>query len=443
MRRKGHKMKRKRQEIVLIAAVMTLVVAACGDGGDGADTTAADGAEDTTPTTEAPETTSDTTEPADTTEPTETTGEGEGDATGRAAEPITIGWTPPDITGVFQTATDFFEAAAEEANAAGFDVEVLARSPATHTGFADQLAIVEDFISQGVDVIAISPAEVEALKPGIQQANEAGIPVIMVNLLEEQEDIEVASYIGFDNADAAAVSAYSVLDYFGGPGVLGEGDAVEVGPDSFLDLAWWEDTYADVSTDVPEASGVIIEGIAGGFFSTARLNGFNGVMEGYSNIEMLGEPLAADWNREQGIEAAEDFLTRYSPAPDGDLEFIWAASNEMGIGATLAAERAGLLDDSGGDTPRPEGTVSVFTNDVTPESVSLIQEGRIIAETHHGFAEWGWFGTEFAVRLACGLDVPQQQDIRPRTVWSGNADQFYPDPALPEIDWETIAADCS
>ena len=30
----------------------------------------------------------------------------------RWQEPIVIGWTPPDITGVFKTATDCFEASA-------------------------------------------------------------------------------------------------------------------------------------------------------------------------------------------------------------------------------------------------------------------------------------------------------------------------------------------
>ena len=40
----------------------------------------------------------------------------------RADQKITIGWTPPDITGVFKTATDFFELSAADANANGFDV---------------------------------------------------------------------------------------------------------------------------------------------------------------------------------------------------------------------------------------------------------------------------------------------------------------------------------
>lgn len=363
--------------------------------------------------------------------------EAAGDAGG--AEQIVIGWTPPDITGVFQTATDFFEQAAEDANAAGLNVEVLSRSPATHTDFGDQLAIIEDYITSGVDVIAVSPADTEAIKPAIQQANEAGIPVIMVNLLEEQADIEVASYIGFDNSEAASVSAYSLLDYFGGPGVLGAGEQVDVAEDQYLDLEFWEELYADVDGADIEASGAIIEGIAGTFFSQARLDGFNEVIGEYDGVEILAEPTAGDWNREQGTQAAETFLSRFG---EDELDFIWAASNEMGLGAMAVAERDGRLDDSGGGTEHPDGTVAIFTNDVTPESTDAIREGKIIAETHHGFPEWGWFGTEFAVKLACGMEVPQLQDIRPRTVWEGNADLFYPDPELPEIDWEQIAAEC-
>lgn len=365
-------------------------------------------------------------------------GEG-GGGEGRYREEIVIGWTPPDITGVFQTATDYFEQAAEDANEAGFNVRVEARSPETHAAFADQLEIVENFISQNVDVIAISPSDTEAIKPAIRRANEAGIPVIMVNLLEPQEDIEVASYIGFDNSEAAAVSAYAVLDYYGGPGVLGEGEAVEVDPDQYLDLEWWEGVYENANPDEIQARGVVIEGIAGTFFSQARLDGFNGVIDRYPGIEILGRPIAADWNREKGVQAAEDFLARYGPE---EMDFIWAASNEMGLGAMATAERRGVLDDSGGETPPEENKVAIFTNDVTPESTDAIREGRIIAETHHGFPEWGWFGTQFAVQLACGQEVPEVYDIRPRTVYEGNADQFYPEPNLPEIDWEAIRNDC-
>lgn len=362
---------------------------------------------------------------------------------GRASEPIVIGWSPPDITGVFRTATDFFEAAAATANEAGFDVQIISQSPATHTAFADQVAIIEDYIQRQVDVIAISPIEVEVIRPALARAAEAGIPVIIVNLLEPIEDAEVASYIGFDNVVGAKVTAYAVADYFGGPGVLGTGEMVEIEDDQFLDLAFWEELYAELDEEALaaiEARGAIIEGIAGGFFSTARLNGFNEVMEMFPNIEIVGEPCAADWNREKGVNCAEDIL---QANPEG-LDFIWAASNEMGMGAMLAAESVDRLEMAGeeGEVTVGDETVAIFTNDVTPESVERISEGRMIAETTHGFADWGWFGTEFAVRLACGLEVPGTFDIRPRIAYLDNARQFYPEPALPEIDWETIREEC-
>jgi ribose transport system substrate-binding protein len=362
--------------------------------------------------------------------------------TAQAQEPVavTIGWVPPDITGVFKTATDFFEKAAVEANEHGFNVEVISRSPATHTAFADQVAIIEDMIQRQVDVIAISPIEVEVVKPALARAQEAGIPVIIVNLLEPIEGAEVASYIGFDNALAAKVTAYAVLDYFGGPGVLGQGEKVETKPEDYLDLAFWENLYGGLSEEERQAikaRGAIIEGVAGGFFSTARLEGFNEIVGQYG-IEIVGNPCAADWNREKGTRCAEDFL---QANPEG-LDFIWAASNEMGLGAMLASQAAGRLETADQGATIGDASVAIFTNDVTPESVDRIAEGMMIAETTHGFADWGWFGTAFAVRLVCGEEVEKTFDIRPRIAWRDNARQFYPDPALPEIDWEQIRANC-
>jgi ribose transport system substrate-binding protein len=357
----------------------------------------------------------------------------------RYQEDIVIGWTPPDITGVFKTATNFFEKAAKEANKAGFKVRVLSRSPATHTAFADQVAIIEDYVTRKVDVIAISPIDTEAVKPALRRANEAGIPVIMVNLLEPQKGVKVASYIGFDNSEAASVSAYSVLDYFGGPGVLGTGPKVKVKPGQYLDLKFWQSTYKRANMGSISASGAIIEGIAGTFFSQERLDGFHAVVDKVRGVKVLGKPIAADWNREKGIKATEAFTSRYKPS---QMNFIWAASNEMGLGAMLTLQRKGILDEADDSTPPKGGKVAVFTNDVTPESTARIREGKIIAETHHGFPEWGWFGTKFGVMLACGQKVPQLFDIRPRTVWRGNATQFYPTPRLPKVEWRKIKAGC-
>jgi len=371
---------------------------------------------------------------------TATVAQSEAPEGGRWQEPIVIGWTPPDITGVFQTATDFFEKAAADANANGFNVEVISQSPATHTSFADQVAIIEDYIQRGVDAIAISPITVEVIKAPVQRATEAGIPVIIVNLLEPIEGLDITSYVGFDNTRAAEVTAYALVDYFGGPGVLGSGETVEVAPDQALDHTFYSELYAALSDEdkaAITAKGAIIEGIAGDFFSVARLNGFHNVVDQFPGIEIAGVPCAAEWNRELGIGCAEDFLQS-----NPDLDFIWAASNEMGLGAMLASEADGRLEMASAEPTIGDGTVAIFTNDVTPESVDRIAEGKMIAETTHGFADWGWYGTEFAVRAACGAEVPATFDINPRIAYVDNARQFYPDPVLPAIDWEAIKAEC-
>lgn len=342
---------------------------------------------------------------------------------------IVIGWTPPDITGVFRTATHYFEVGAFDASLNGITTTIIYRAPASHIAFGDQVAIIEDFITMKVDVIAISPIEVQVIIPAIRKANEAGIPVIIVNLLEPIAGVEVVSYIGFDNFECAEVSAYTVLDYFGGPGVLGTGRKVAVEPGEYLDLKWWRDLYATVTAEEKaaiKAKGGIIEGVAGGFFSTARVNGFHSVVDEYPGIKIVGM-LAADWNREKGIRAAEDFLTANPP---GTFDFMWAASNEMGMGAMLATEAVGRQDE-----------VKIFTNDVTPESTMRVAEGRMVAETTHGFADWGWYGVEYAIRAALGLDVPEIFDIRPRTMYKENTDEFYPEPKLEPIDWDAIKAE--
>jgi ABC-type sugar transport system substrate-binding protein/anti-anti-sigma regulatory factor len=177
--------------------------------------------------------------------------------------------------------------------------------------------------------------------------------------------------------------------------------------------------------DLPLLNDIIEQARVGGFFSTARLNGFHSVIGQYPGIEIVGT-LSADWNREKGRQAAEEFLRANPP---GTLDVIWAASGEMGLGAMLAVEAAGRQDE-----------VKIFTNDVTPESADRAREGRLMAETHHGFPEWGWYGTKFAVMLALGQDVPPIFDIRPRTMYKDNADLFYPTPALEPIDWEGIKA---
>jgi ribose transport system substrate-binding protein len=355
------------------------------------------------------------------------------EAAAELPDEIVIGWTPPDITGVFKTVTDFYEKAAEDARNNGVNVEIVTQSVATHTAFGDQVAIIEDFISRDVDVIAISPIEVEPIIPALNKASEAGIPVVINNVGEPIEGVD-AYYVGYDNAEAAAICAYAIIDYFGGPGVLGLGDNMDVPVETVLDLAWWEDLYKDVD---PESLDIninlaIIEGIAGGYFSQARLVGFHGVIDNYPGINVVATQ-AADWNREKGIEVTEDLLTANPP---GELDAIWAASNEMGLGSMLTCENADRLETVADGAKIGDALVAISTYDGTPESINALKEGKLISEAQIGFYNWGWYSTAAAVALVLGLDVPEFINIRTSIGYQDNANNFYPEPVLEPIDWE-------
>ncbi len=181
---------------------------------------------------------------------------------------------------------------------------------------------------------------------------------------------------------------------------------------------WYPDDL-DIFTHIIESAQVTST------FSTARVNGFLRVVDQFPQLEIVGR-LAADWDREQGRRAAEKFLRANPP---GTLDVIWAASGEMALGALAAVEAASR-----------QAEVKIFSNDVTPESASLVRAGRLQAETHHGFADWGWYGAKFAVMLALGLPVPPIFDIRPQTMYQANADRFYPNPVLEPIDWPALKA---
>lgn len=348
---------------------------------------------------------------------------------------VTIGWAPPDVSGVFKTATDFFTKGAADASKNGFDVKIVTLTGQGHD-IAQQVNAIDDLVQRQVDVIAVSPADVNSVKPALRRATEAGIGVIIVNLLEPIEGVKVDSYIGFDNTVGGEVSASAVVDYFGNLGVISGKAGLPA--DTYLDRAFWKERLDKLPPEqkaAVKARGVIIEGVAGNFYSNTRLNGFRTVLKDFPGVEIVAAPCAGDWKREKGANCAEDFLQAHN-----DIDFIWAASNEMGLGAMLAAQSANRLQ-TAGDGPTT-GKVAIFTNDVTPESVDRIAEGKIIAETTHGFADWGWYGTKIAVQIACKLEAPKIFDIRPRSVVKQNARLFYPDPKLENVNWQDMRAKC-
>lgn len=69
---------------------------------------------------------------------------------------------------------------------------------------SQQLQQVQNFIGQGVDAIIVNPVDTNAVKPIMDQATKAGIPLIFVNRRPQAELTDKMAYVGSDSELRAA-----------------------------------------------------------------------------------------------------------------------------------------------------------------------------------------------------------------------------------------------
>jgi ribose transport system substrate-binding protein len=186
----------------------------------------------------------------------------------------------------------------------------------------EQIRIVEDLIQQGVDAIAISPTDTNGLAPVVEQAIEAGIPVV-VHGTPVNSDMPL-TFVGFDNTAAGRVMGEWVKEQIGGSGKV-----------------------------------LILEGPPGHQNANNRRDGFlAGLGDG---VEVLSQQ-RAQWQRSEALRITEDWLQRYP-----EVDAILAANDEMALGASEAVAASGR-----------EGII-ITGFDANEDAVIAISEGRMHA----------------------------------------------------------------
>jgi ribose transport system substrate-binding protein len=219
-----------------------------------------------------------------------------------------VGFVPPAFTSPFHVA--MADGAVARAEQLGWRIEV--QAPASEGDFAGQVTIVQQLIELGVEAISVNPIQTEAMVTGVQVANEAGVPFFFHNFITplQAEDIEVTSYIGYDQWGGAAALAMATCEYL----AARDGVAPE------------------------EATGevYILLGIES-IFSHRRTGGFKAGLEaGCPGVTVAGEQ-TAEWLRDRGSSVATAALQQFP-----GIDVFYGNSDEMAIGAALAAETLGL-----------------------------------------------------------------------------------------------------
>lgn len=221
---------------------------------------------------------------------------------------------------------------------AGYDLRY---APATNLDQQSQIAAFTSFVDEGVDVILLSATEATGWESSLQRAQEAEIPVILVDRGIEPDDTSLyVTRIAPDNVEVAASVAEWALQEF------------------------------------PEGANYFtLEGPAGVGVVNERNSGWDSVIGSRPEFVKVGAQ-TANWSAEEGKSVFETVLR----ANDNDIQLVFAQNDEMGLGAALAVEEAGLT---------PGEDVKIATIDGTRGALEALADGRLtfVAEYNPLFGE--------------------------------------------------------
>lgn len=168
---------------------------------------------------------------------------------------------------------------------------------------ANQVKAVRSFIAQGVDGIILAPKTSTGWDPVLLEAEEAGIPVVLVDRNVDSDPDLVVTFIGSDFVLEGEMTAEQMIKD------LGEG------PLKVAEL----------------------QGQPGADPTIDRAKGFRNVIDKYPNIEIILSQ-TGEFNRVQGKQVMEAFLK----AEGENIDVVYAHNDDMAIGAIQAIEEFGL-----------------------------------------------------------------------------------------------------
>jgi ABC-type sugar transport system substrate-binding protein len=306
---------------------------------------------------------------------------------GMGASGIRVAIVPPGFTSPFHVAIR--DGAIAEASGRGWEIDVVAAE--REGDFAGQVAVVEQEVRKGVDAIAINPIDAKAIVTAVRAANKADIPVFMHNLITPVDKGEVVEYIGYDQWSGAANLAKYTCDLLDGEGEV-----------------------------------FILTGIPG-FHANRRTQGYEWGLEKWCpDVKVVGEQ-TAEWEREKAVNVATMALQQRS-----EIDLFYGNSDEMGIGACIAAEKMGRRVN--GDI----WCVSIDGNDVT---LDLIEEGKTTATLGVYPNLMGGVVIQQMEKVLSGEMVPYILETPSVVVDATNVGDYRsgatwtePRPGLPELD---------
>jgi inositol transport system substrate-binding protein len=220
-----------------------------------------------------------------------------------------------------------------------------------------QTADIEAAITQGVKGIVISPNEVDAMAPALQQAVEAKIPVVTVDRRVAQVE-GILAHVGADNVKGGEAQANLIVKLF------------------------------------PDGATIInLQGQSGASPAIDRNKGLHNVLDGMSDKYKIVFEQTAGFDRAKGLSVTEAALSGMAEPP----KVIVAANDDMALGAMEAAKARNL---SG---------IAIIGFDALPEALAQVRDGGLTATIEQFPGKQSAMGVETLVNFIKNGTKPAEQ----------------------------------
>lgn len=243
------------------------------------------------------------------------------------------------------------EAAAEEVGA-----KIIWQGPSKETEIAQQINIVQDMITRGVDAIVLAACDANALVSIVEQADRAKIPVVMVDS-GLNSDIP-KSLVATDNVQGGGMAVKVLSELIGGPAEVG-----------------------------------LIPFVPGAATSELREQGFRENLPNYPDLTLAAVNYS-DSDVAKGMNVTSDMITAHP-----NMAGIFVANEPGAIGAAQALRTAGKV-----------GTVKLVAFDASGEQLKALEEGVIQALIVQNPFKMGYESVKAAVASVKGEEIPKRID---------------------------------
>lgn len=268
----------------------------------------------------------------------------------------------------------FWKSVAAGAREAGrkLDAEIIWKGPLTENDRAQQIQLVQQFVSQGVSGICLAPLDYKALAAPVRAAREARIPVVIYDSnLDGTPGKDFVSYVATDNEQGGTLGGTHLATLMGGKGKV-----------------------------------VLLRYMVGSASTDLREKGCLAALARQPGIQVISENRYAGATSGEAKTAALNLIDQVRQA-DG----IFCPNESSTLGMLLALRQEGLA-----------GKVKFVGFDASPPLVEALRKGEIHALLVQNPRKMGYVAVETMVRHLKGEPVAPSIDTGVALVTRENLD---------------------